>query len=78
MMKHRRSAILLPICIFKSPTPVIRIMSQARVVVTLVEKLEHAGEDLGLLVWEVDTSAWGMRGMRDWCCIVLDLSGEEA
>lgn len=46
------------ICVFELPCLSPAVVSQARVVVALVEVLEDAGEDFGLFVWEVDAFAW--------------------
>lgn len=71
MMKHRRSRLSqfptsaranARICVFQLPCLGPTVVSQTRVVVALVEVLENAGEDLGLLFWEVDELAWWFLG----------------
>lgn len=67
MMKHRRCRLSqfttgaganAYICVFELPCLGPAVVSQTRVVVTLVEVLEDAGEDFGLFVWEVDALTW--------------------
>lgn len=60
-MPHRSPGRLaLAVCarVLEFPCPAPGIMLQARVVVAFVEEFEHAGEDLGLFVWKVNSFAW--------------------
>ena len=91
MMKHRRRRLSqFPtsaranscVCVLQLPCLRPAVVSQTRVVVTLVEILEDAGEDLGLLVWKVDALARWLVGesgpwrIRVWC-LGCAVRGEE-
>jgi hypothetical protein len=70
------------VCVLQLPCLRPAVVSQTRVVVALVEVLEDAGEDLGLLVWEVDALVWWLVGesgpRRIWVwCLGCAVRGEE-
>ena len=91
MMKHRRCCLSqfsagacanANIGILQLPCLGPAVVSQPRVVVALVEILEDAGEDFGLLVWEVDALAWRLEEeSRLWRirvrCLRCTMRGEE-
>jgi hypothetical protein len=77
MMKHRRRRLSqLPgadtsirIRVLELPGLFPAVMSEPRVVVSFVEILEDAGEDLGLFVWEVDALSRWLEGWSwAWRC----------
>lgn len=59
-MKHRRTRSLtrrIDGRIFQLPGSALRIVFQARIVVSLVKVLEDTRQDFSLFIWEVDSFA---------------------
>lgn len=91
MMKHRRRRLSqfstgacanAGIGVLQLPCLSSAVVSQPRVVVALVEVLEDAGENFGLLVWEVNAFACRLEGeSRPWRirvrCLGCTVRGEE-